>query len=413
MIKCTDPYRLSKMEVKKELLKPFFNGYKLTFDDAIKLEFYPLEASVKGNELNPSLEYQIMADKIYENKLKSSRESGLLYYISSEGNLISFSRETLKSSTVYAGPIDSFALTENDLIVVMKEKYIKIQRVDSLESFMSMELEICGNEFKLLKTKMLDDNSLIILIQSIGKVEDFNREADEQLSGKTGFGFYRVEVKVNECESNCKLLGWSLSRPLVTIIQSCDNILLGTSTGIMQDGQKAESTSSIEAVETGTGVFDEEDEDEQNEILNNCRFSEFVKNDSSNTQYQEFTIASGTCVNELHVPVKYLYDVIVYDFSNRTNPEHVSTFSAINFIQNGKIDKKFTVFGDKYAFIIETNGNIYCYAKPEADSSFAAQYLIQLDDEEEVMGWAHESKDKDLKEILYLLAKKKIYKLEI
>ena len=104
--------------------------------------------------------------------------------------------------------------------------------------------------------------------------------------------------------------------------------------------------------------------------------------------------------------------MIVYDFVIarilNTFPRSQRLISS----KTVKIDKKFTVFGDKYAFIIETNGNIYCYAKPVADSSSAAQYLIQLDDEEEVMGWAHESKEKELKEVLYLLTKKKIYKLE-
>ena len=202
-----------------------------------------------------------------------------------------------------------------------------------------------------------------------------------------------------------------------------DRILLVTCSGVVsqaEDEELARINDPIDAPSELGHVFnDDEDDDEENELLNNCRLTEFINSKASETfQFPEFTV-SGICANEFQVPVKYLHNVIVYDFrGNLIKPEHVSTFPAINFIQNGKIDKKFTLFSEMFAFIMESKGNIYCYSKPD-ESKVSSQYLIQLGDEE-ILGWAHEKRVTEVedgaeigKEVLFLLAKEKIYKIEI
>lgn len=102
--------------------------------------------------------------------------------------------------------------------------------------------------------------------------------------------------------------------------------------------------------------------------------------------------------------------MIILDLISAEESKHLTTFPALNFIQNGKIDKKFSIFGKDFAFVIETGGNVYCYAKPrELDQKTSPQYLVQLD--EEVYGWAYEIDGKD--EVLFILSKEKIYKLTI
>lgn len=382
------------MEINRKLLKPFFEGYKLTLNDSIKVESYPLEFSVMKQREFTSSEYQVMADEIYDNKLKSS-DNSLLYYISSEGALISFSRETLKSSVVHERPIDSFSVTECGLVFTLTGKKLKYN------DDCSFELDIKGDEFKLLKAKTNCDKT-IVLLQSIGKVKDFKKEAGEN----TAFEFYRIELKGSDLVS-CDLLGWSLTRPSVVMIDG-ERIVLGTSSGIITEGSSDDTTfdTLIDSPREFTNVFnDEEEEDEENDLLNNCRLTEFIN--SKDAPFPDFTV-SGVCVDELQVPIKHLYDVNVYDFRN--DPLHVATFPAINFIQTGKIDKKFSVFGRNFALIIETSGNIYCYAKPADDAKVSTQYLIQL--EEEIFGFAHEQ-DAEEKDILYLLTNEKIYKIEL
>lgn len=391
------------MEINKELLKPFFEVYKLTQDDSINVDYYPLEASAAEHEstLNSS-DYQILADEIYENKLKSFVDGSALYYISSEGDLISFSKETLKSSKVQAGPIDSFTIFPNGSVAVLTGKKVTC----SLGSF---ELEISGEELKILKA---NDTENVVLIQSIGKLKDFNKKIDEKIGEKTTFGFYRVEINENTC--NCDLLGWSLSRPSVVFMKD-DRILLGTSSGILTEEAgstmvEMETVASESPTEHFTNVFDEEEAEEEDDELNNCRLSEFYCNELQNLKhFPEFTV-SGICVNEFFVAAKHLYDVIVYDFRNSQSPPvHVDTFPAINFIQSGKIDKKFTVLGINFAFIIETNGNIYCYVKPVGGAKVSAQYLIQVD--EEIFGFFHDRRPVKDEEVLYLLTKNKIYRI--
>ena len=415
---------IPSMDVNKSLLNPFFEGYKLSFSDAIKVEYYPLETCAMQKSTPFSSDYHVMADEIYENKMKSSG-NGLFYYISCAGDLISFSRDTLKTFIVHLGPIDSFTITETGVIVVLKGNSLTVLDNPCKSSF---ELaEISGKEFKLLKAKKIKEkNSLIVLLQSIGKMDNFNKDACEKLREKPAFGFYRIEL-VNCDFSSCDLLGWSLSRPSVVMVEEIeaigDRILLGTCSGVVSQAEDEELARINDPIdvpsELGHVFNDDEDDDEENELLNNCRLTEFINSKASETfQFPEFTV-SGICANEFQVPVKYLHNVIVYDFrGNLIKPEHVSTFPAINFIQNGKIDKKFTLFSEMFAFIMESKGNIYCYSKPD-EAKVSSQYLIQLGDEE-ILGWAHEKRVTEVedgaeigKEVLFLLAKEKIYKIEI
>lgn len=386
-------------------------------DESIRVTYYPLEAAVMNQKSNfSSSDYQLMADEIYDNKLKSSSGNGssLLYYISSEGDLISFSSETLKCFKAHVGPIDSFAVTESGSVLVLTGKKLTV-------SSSSYELEIAGNDngFKLLKAKTIQKDSkstsVVLLLQSIGKLKDFNKE---QSGERTAFGFYRIELKGSSSELiSCDLLGWSLSRPSVVVIEDIeglgDRIVLGTSSGII-----TEDTATLINVPTEsptispgfTNLFnDEEEGDEESGLLNNCQLTEFTNSKASAErppQFPEFTV-SGVSVHEFHVPVKHLYDVNIYDFRSA---KHVATFPAINFIQTGKIDKKFTVFCGKFALILETSGNIYCYTKPADSAKVSPQYLIQLEDEE-IFGFAGDGKEEE--DVLYLLTKEKIYRLEL
>ena len=121
----------------------------------------------------------------------------------------------------------------------------------------------------------------------------------------------------------------------------------------------------------------------------------------------------------------------------------MATFPAMNFIQNGKIDRKFNVFCEEYAILIETSGNIYCYStvKEESDKESeseeeseseseegseleeagtstatiktCSQYLVQLN--EEILGWSYEMVNErdDKKEILFILTSEKIYRIKL
>ena len=136
------------------------------------------------------------------------------------------------------------------------------------------------------------------------------------------------------------------------------------------------------------------DADEDNS--NSCLITEF-NNNSIIFEYPEIRISgSVSSINDLKLAVKHLDDVIILDLISTGKSKHLTTFPALNFIQSGKIDKKFSVFGKIFAFVIETSGNNFCYEKPA----------------EEVHGWAHEIEG-DEEEILFILTKENFYKLKM
>lgn len=393
------------MEVKKTLLCPFFECYKFTETDDIKVKVnnFPLKyppASLK--KLN-SVSSQVLSDKVFENKLKSSSSfktsSPSLFYLSNDYDLISFSKDNYEIAK--RGPIDSFLITEFDDIVSLAG--------DTL-TFKDLSFNLLNNlpstEYKLLKAIILKSGPLVILLQCTGKLKDLNGTDDERLY----FGFYRIEIDGSDLK--CLLLGWSLSRPLIKLIQVINDekerILLGTSSGVTLPGSSNEvlpCDSEGYFPSVTLDLFDEnEDEDAENDFFNNCRVSEFIDS-SFNFEYPEFTI-SGSCSDEFHIPTKHLHDTLIFHFKP-LKPDHISTFPALHFIQNGKIEKKFTVFTEKFAFILESFGNIYCYSSPGSNVKVSPQYLIELKDDDEVLGWAFNN------EILYLLTSKNIYTVEI
>ena len=391
------------MEADRTLLNPFFEGYKLSFDEAV-VDYFPLNWKCKNKETDGNVEFQVLADEIYENQLKKCGET--VFYLSEEGNLICFSYLKGKSIEI-KGPFECFGVKKEEETIFAKlisGGFVTIKDGKTVE----IPVNLDGDNFKVLHVKTIESKILIIL-QKISKVNDMKNAAEkyEKLKEKTAFSFYKVVI--GDENVSCDLIGWSLSRPLVSFIRPTGEIILGTSTGIITlDSDDILTQKDESAVQKTETVFDSEDEDD-NERFNNCRITEF-KTDSTTFQYPELTI-SGSSVNDLQVATKYLYDVIVSELLTDKS-KHLTTFPALNFIQSGKIDKKFSVFAKEFAFIIETSGNVYCYAKPVArEQKSSLQYLVQLN--EEVYGWAYEFDELEKTEILFILTSDRIYKLTL
>lgn len=389
------------MEVDRDMIYPEFECYKLSLEEKFIIDYLPLNSKCKGNETDGNVEFQVLADDIYENKLKRSGDK--FYYLNEQFDLVCVS---LEKSSIISGPFECFSVSKNhDIVICIKNgNLVIIKNGENLTE--PFELK----NVKILEVKVIG-SSIHLILQKFSKVKDMrNGENFSKLLEKTAFCFYSVVI--DEGGLKYDLIGWSLSRPLVNFIRDGGEIILGTSTGIITDGKcnisnPEEFDTLPETVhEEGSG---NEDEDEDGSYV--CRMIEF-KNNSIVFQYPEIRI-SGSAVNYLQVAAKHLDDVVIYDLVSTGQTKHMKTFPALNFIQSGKIDKKFSVFGKRFAFIIETSGNVYCYTKPvDKSQQTSSQYLVQLD--EEVYGWAHEIEgERENDEILIILTKEKIYKLKI
>lgn len=413
------------MEVDRKLLNPHFEGYKLSFDASAQpsCDFFDLECEVAkdSNDKGSKNEFQLVADRIYENKLKSN--DGSFFYLNSDWDLMVLSK-SLKSALKIPGPFKSFAVAEEfaitfgnsgsfELIYPFKNEHLK-------RTTLLVSLD-CVDSIKFLSAKVVGDY-LITIIQRVGLVKDvegYNEEIYGKIKEKSAFSFMLLSIPLSNPESGSTLkkIGWSHSRPLINFILPNSNVIIGTNTGLtccegFEDVVEILKRDSI--VNESDFVPSDEDED-GNESFNDCVMFEFSNlcNKISKT-FPEVKI-SGESVKDLQVASKYLYDVIVNDLTEDGAITHVSTFPAIDFIQSGKIDRKFSIFGKEYAFILESGGNVYCYAKPALKQTFAPQFLVQLD--EEIFGWSHEivenGIDSEICENLFILSLKKLYKISL
>lgn len=400
------------MEVNRELLNPFFEGYKLSLDEAKcpKIDFISVTVEAKEKTEKSSSDFQLLAEAIYENKLKASKEH--LYFIDKDDNIAGIPKnQSISDSLSIKGPFNCFDVTAEGLILA---KHLVDGWVMVSEKITKIPLQIEGDT-KVLSMKA-EDSQIHAIIQAIRKVKDQVDESNaskfEKMKENPAFCFYKVKIPLEDVSrSSCDLLGWSTSRPLFACLKgSSFDAIIGTSTGIItcDNGTSAKiiKTETIVNEEEYAG-FNSEDEDEA-DSFNDCKIVEFPYDASFVAVYYPEITVSGSSVNDCQVAAKYLNDVIIYD-CNKGTFNHLTTFPAINYIQNGKKDRIFTVLGVKHAFIIESSGNVSCYVKPEnAGELTSPQYYEQLN--EQVLGWAHSADEKE--EILFILTKNKhIFKI--
>lgn len=386
------------MEVDRELINPEFECYKLSLDDsAFIVDYFPLISKCKGEETDGNVEFQVLADDIYENKLKRSGDK--FYYLNQENDLVCISNGTI---SMYPGPFECFGVAKDHDVIICVSNFDLI--IIKSGKSRTESLPFKSRCFKILEVKLIK-SSIHLILQKLSKVKDMRKgEKYSKLLDKTAFCFYNVVIE-DEDSFKCDLIGWSLSRPLVSFIRDSGEIILGTSTtGIiyLENSEKLEDTEE---------EYHSDSDSEGEDSSNGCLVTEF--NNNNNIQYPELRI-SGSSVNDLQLAIKYLDDVIILNLISTGKTKHLTTFPALNFIQSGKIDKKFCVFGKEFAFVIEASGNIFIYSKPgdlkSQRTSF--QYLAQLN--EEVYGWAHEIEgERDTKETLFILTKENFYKLKM
>lgn len=284
------------MEADRKLLNPFFEGYKLSFDKVI-VDYFPLKWKCKNKgtgDGEENVEFQVLAEGIYENKLKKSGDK--FYYLDEEGNLISFSKDGNK---LIKGRFECFGVTRDDEIIFAKKNSGDFVIIKNFE-IIPVPIQLDGNNFKVLEVKVIE-SSIHVILQQLKRVENMkNGEKYEKLMDKTAFSFYKVVIG-NE-GSSCELIGWSLSRPLVSFIRSTGDVILGSSTGIITEDSSVNTDEPVSDVKTLPKECPDEDNEEDDDNSNDCRITEF--NSLDKFQYPEVTI-SGSSVNDLQVAIKY------------------------------------------------------------------------------------------------------------
>ena len=478
------------MEIDRKLLNPFFEGYKLSFNNSKGpiVQFYDLNQSMipnkcERNNLSDAVDFQVLADQIYENRLQSTKNN--LYFLSKSNDLIFFSKQTLETSLI-KGPFDCFGVVscenncKNDLILggqagefklfVMSNesgKNASSSKFFTIKSQPPIHLE--NEHYKILGLHN-SSKSLQVLLQKTVKIKDLENilslelEEYEKSLEKAAFVFYSLSIplkdenlkSVIELTLKSEIIGWSSSRPNYSFV-GLNRILLGAPTGLVllnvsvstsdekfvvgtEIKNEAERTSVIDPMKLFLDDNQDYDDENESDLLTTCRISDLrFKNNETETdnlillvqhQYPEVTII-GQSIRECNIPIKYLHDVVIFNLNasasvndeKEEKPKHVQTFPAINFIQSGKVDRKFTIFGHDYAFIIEGNGNIYAYNYDSSDCQrsasaapilSSAQFLVQLELEgHDVLGWSMEvEKEVEVEyEILYVLTVDKIFKI--
>ena len=69
---------------------------------------------------------------------------------------------------------------------------------------------------------------------------------------------------------------------------------------------------------------------------------------------------------------------------------HVKSFDALNFVQSGKQDRRYTIFLPDYSLIVESSKHIYFYKARVTEKACPTlpQFLVQLDSDERIQGYA-------------------------
>ena len=241
------------MEIDRNLLNPFFEGYKLSVDEnkCPIVDYFPLKYHSKklNEEINgPSTDFQILADEIYENKLKTGTGTKF-YYLNDEENLISFSTKELKSSLI-KGPFECFSIAKEDLVLVKCKgsddfKLIKVKDDGEDDEMISLSFD----DFNFKKCKILEivkfERNLYVLFQEttiIGNIPNINTEKYKEKLDKPCFLFFFACFDIEDfSKKSFNFIGWSCSRLNYSALKvegedgNC-RIIIGSSTGITGNG---------------------------------------------------------------------------------------------------------------------------------------------------------------------------------